>query len=227
MNQNTIAANPEAGGSALRRAAAASEAYAPTMLQIGWIAFAVSMLGLGMLGFITGDFALNWQPVPADVPGRTTLAYVTAALFWTLGAGLLFDRFKYSFAIATAVAFLVWAILLHGPGVVRDPLNVLPWLGFTERLQVAAGALMLATTQVPGTPFARWGMLVGKDCVRRVPADLRPVALGLCAVHGRHDSGVHSCAPVLGVLHRRRSPRRRHRVPDERARAPRFDSVSR
>ena len=162
MNQNTIAANPEAGGSALRRAAAASEVYAPTMLQIGWIAFAVSMLGLGMLGFITGDFALNWQPVPAGVPGRTALAYVTAAVFWTLGAGLLFDRFKYSFAIATAVAFLVWAILLHGPGVVRDPLNVLPWLGFTERLQVAAGALMLATTQVPGTPFARWGMLAGR-----------------------------------------------------------------
>ena len=162
MNQNTIAANPVAGGSALRRAAVASEAYAPTMLQMGWIAFAVSMLGLGMLGFITGDFALNWQPVPAGIPGRTALAYVTAALFWTLGAGLLFDRFKYSFAIATAVAFLVWAILLHGPGVVRDPLNVLPWLGFTERLQVAAGALMLAATQVPGTPFARWGMLAGR-----------------------------------------------------------------
>ncbi len=162
MNQNTIAANPEASGSALRRAAAASEAYAPAMLNAGWITFAVSMLGLGMLGFITGDFALNWQPVPAGVPGRTMLAYATAALFWTLGAGLLFDRFKHSFAIATAVAFFVWAILLHGPGVVRDPLNVLPWLGFTERLQVAAGALMLAATQVPGTPFARWGMLVGR-----------------------------------------------------------------
>jgi uncharacterized membrane protein YphA (DoxX/SURF4 family) len=162
VNQNTIAANPEASGSALRRAAAAAEAYAPAMLNAGWIAFAVSMLGLGMLGFITGDFALNWQPAPAGVPGRTMLAYATAALFWTLGAGLLFDRFKYSFGIATAVAFFVWAILLQGPGVVRDPLNVLPWLGFTERLQVAAGALMLAATQVPGTSFERWGMLVGR-----------------------------------------------------------------
>jgi hypothetical protein len=145
VNQNTIAANPEAGCSALRRAAAATDAYAPAMLNIGWIAFAVSMLGLGMLGFITGDFALNWQPVPAGGPGRTALAYVTAALFWTLGAGLLFDRFKYSFAIATAVAFLVWAIVLHGPGVVGDPLNVLPWLGFTERLQVAAKHFEAAT----------------------------------------------------------------------------------
>ena len=94
MNQTTMAANPEAGGSALRRAAAAAEAYAPTMLKIGWISLAVSMLGLGMLGFITGDFALNWQPVPAGVPGRTTLAYLTAALSWTLGAGLLIDRYQ-------------------------------------------------------------------------------------------------------------------------------------
>jgi uncharacterized membrane protein YphA (DoxX/SURF4 family) len=162
VNQTTITANPEAGGSALRRAAAAVAVHAATMLKIGWISLAISLLGLGMLGFITGDFALNWQPVPASVPARTTLAYLTAALLWTLGAGLLFDRYKHAFAIATAVTFLVWAVLLHGPGVVADPLKVLPWLGFTERLEVAAGALVLAAAQVPGTPFARWGMLVGK-----------------------------------------------------------------
>ncbi len=131
---------------------------------------------MGLLGFITGDFALNWQPVPAGVPGRTTLAYLTAALSWALGAGLLIDRYKHSFAIAIAVAFLVWAILLHGPGVVRDPLNVLPWLGFTERLEVAAGALMLAATQVAGTPFARWSTLVAR------------IAFG-------------ACLPIFGLSH--------------------------
>jgi uncharacterized membrane protein YphA (DoxX/SURF4 family) len=62
------------------------------------------------------------------------------------------------------VAFFVWAVLLHGPRVVPNPLSVLPWLGFTERLEVAAGALMLAATQVPGTAFARRGMLVGRIC---------------------------------------------------------------
>jgi uncharacterized membrane protein YphA (DoxX/SURF4 family) len=151
VNQSTIAVNAEAAA-----------AYAPTMLKVGWIALALSMLGLGLLGFVTGDFALNWQPVPEWVPGRTTLAYVTAALFWALGAGLLVDRYKHSFAVASAAAFAVWAALLHGPGVVRDPLNILPWLGFTERLEVAAGALMLAASQVPGTLFARRAMLVGR-----------------------------------------------------------------
>lgn len=138
-----ITASSEGDG-ALRGVAAAIEVHAPTMLKIGWISLALSLLGLGMLGFVTGDFALNWQPVPSWVPARTVLAYLTAALLGVLGAGLLFDRYRYAFALATAGVFLVWAVLLHGPGVVADPLNVLPWLGFTERLQVAAGALMLA-----------------------------------------------------------------------------------
>ena len=165
MNQSTIAVDAEAAA-----------AHAPTMLKLGWIALALAMLGLGLLGFITGDFALNWQPVPAWVPGRTALAYLTAALFWALGAGLLIDRYKHSFAIATAVAFAVWAVLLHGPGVVMNPLSILPWLGFTERLEVAAGALMLAATQVPGTVFAQRAMLVGR------------IAFG-------------ACLPVFGLSH--------------------------
>jgi len=162
VNLTTITANPEAGSSTPRRDATAAEGHARTMLKIGWVSFAASVLGLGVLGFTTGDFAMNWQPVPASVPGRTTLAYLTAGLFLILGAGLLFDRYKHPFTLAIAVAFLVWAVLLHGPGVVAAPLDVRPWLGFTERLEVAAGALMLAATQVPGTPFARWSTLVGK-----------------------------------------------------------------
>lgn len=161
MNQTTSTANPEAGA-ALLRAAATAAAYAPTMLKIGRISLATAALGLGVLGFITGDFALNWQPVPESVPGRTLLAYLTAGLLLILGGGLLVNRYQYQFSLAIAGAFLVWAVLLHGPGVVADPLNVLPWLGFTERLEVAAGALMLAATQVPGTPFARSGLLVGR-----------------------------------------------------------------
>jgi uncharacterized membrane protein YphA (DoxX/SURF4 family) len=165
VNQSTIAADAEAAAP-----------HALTMLRIGWIGLAVAMLGLGLLGFVSGDFALNWQPVPAWVPGRTLLAYLTAALFWALGAGLLVDRYKHSFAIASAVAFLVWAVVLHGPGVVVNPLSILPWLGFTERLEVAAGALMLAATQVPGTVFAGRAMLVGR------------IAFG-------------ACLPIFGLSH--------------------------
>ena len=169
-------ANPEAGGSALRRAVAAAEAHAPALLQTGWMLLAGSALGLSVLGVLSGDFALNWQPVPESLPGRTQLAYLTAGSFGILGAGLLVNRYRHAFTLALAAAFLVWALLLHGPGVVADPLSVLPWLGFTERLEVAAGALMLAATQMPGTAFARRSMLIGR------------IAFG-------------ACLPIFGLSH--------------------------
>lgn len=176
MNQTTMLAIPEAGGSALRRAAAAVEAHAPILLKAGWMLLAGSALGLSTLGLLSGDFALNWQPVPESLPWRTPLAYLTAGLFGILGVGLLVERCRHVLTIALAAAFLVWALLLHGPGVVADPLSVLPWLGFTERLEVAAGALMLAATQVPGTAFARRSMLVGR------------IAFG-------------ACLPIFGLSH--------------------------
>ena len=154
-------------------------------------------------GFITGDFALNWQPVPAGVPGRTALAYLTAALSWALGAGLLFDRFKHyvRHRDRRSVSRVGGAPAWTGG---RRQSAERPALA---RLHRASGRSRPAHScwpprKWPGTPFARWAMPVGEDFVRCVSADLRPVALGVCAVHGRHDSGLHPRALVLGVLHR-------------------------
>src|SRR5438552_13762061 len=51
------------------------------------IAFALGMLGLGILLVVYGDFALGW---PAWVPWRGPLVHVAAACLLLGGAGLLF-----------------------------------------------------------------------------------------------------------------------------------------
>ena len=43
-------------------------------------ALALGFGALGVLGVASGDFAFQWEPVPADVPARATLAMAAGAL---------------------------------------------------------------------------------------------------------------------------------------------------
>jgi uncharacterized membrane protein len=96
--------------------------------RLGLPYLAVGLIAAGVFCLIHGTFAMNWQPVPAWVPGRTALAYATAALEVALGAGLLWGRTR---ATASRVLFgfvLVWWLLLDVPSVVAAPLVEGNWL---------------------------------------------------------------------------------------------------
>jgi hypothetical protein len=42
--------------------------------------YAAGAVLLGAIGILTHDFALQWQPVAADIPSRATLALLSAAI---------------------------------------------------------------------------------------------------------------------------------------------------
>lgn len=94
--------------------------------QLARILFAIGMIGLGLLGFVFRDFAMQWQPVPAGVPWREGLAYAAAALMMAGGIGLLFRR---TAALSARVLFpylVIWW-LLKIPAVVNAPLIAVNW----------------------------------------------------------------------------------------------------
>jgi hypothetical protein len=62
------------------------------IMGMGHLAFALMMIALGLLGLFAGDFALVWQPVPSDIPGRTILACLCGALTCVMGMGVLMKR---------------------------------------------------------------------------------------------------------------------------------------
>jgi uncharacterized membrane protein len=108
--------------------------------------FAASMIGLGILGLIYGDFALVWQPVPAWVPGRQVLAYLSAAIEFTAVLALLWPR---TAALASRVLFvyvLLWLLLLRVPELLSRPSVEVSWLGFGETAMLVAGAWALFAT---------------------------------------------------------------------------------
>ncbi|HEY2163335.1 MAG TPA: hypothetical protein VGH04_05060, partial [Gemmatimonadaceae bacterium] len=107
------------------------------------LTFAVALIGLALLTFVYGDFALQWQPVPAWVPDRRPLAYASGVVLLLCGAALLRTR---SSAIASRIFFvysLLWVLLLKVPKVAAAPLIEGNWLGLGEICVVLACAWAL------------------------------------------------------------------------------------
>jgi uncharacterized membrane protein len=84
--------------------------------SVGHAAFASTMIALGIMGLISGDFTVIWEPVPKAVPAREALAYLCAFVCVASGVGLLWQRT----AVATARGLLSY---------------LLPWLLVFRRTQ--------------------------------------------------------------------------------------------
>ena len=105
--------------------------------------FALGLIGLGVLSLVFGDFALQWQPVPVSIPGRTILAYASGAVMILFGAGLLSRRTASLSSSVLLVYTLIWLLLLKLPHVAMAPLQEFNWLGFGEIAMIVAGSLVL------------------------------------------------------------------------------------
>lgn len=106
--------------------------------------FAATMIGLGILGLVYGDFALVWQRIPIEyLPGREYFAYASAAVELLCGIGLMIGS---TTTLATRVLFvflLLWVVLLKLPAVVMVPQMEATWLGFGEIAVILSGACCL------------------------------------------------------------------------------------
>ena len=111
----------------------------------GQVLFAVSFIGLGILSLGSGDFAMNWQPVPPNIPWREPLAYLSGIMLLGAGLGMFFERARAAATLVLTLNLAVWLVFLRLPPVAVDPANVAQWLGFGETLMlVAAGWILVA-----------------------------------------------------------------------------------
>jgi uncharacterized membrane protein YphA (DoxX/SURF4 family) len=114
---------------------------ATTSLDV--VPLGLAAFGLGVVGLVFGDFALQWQPVPAWLPGRTGLAYIAATALAMAGVAIIPLRTRRAAAVTLASIFTLWLVLLQLPRVVVAPSNFVAWLGVAEIGAIAIGAIML------------------------------------------------------------------------------------
>jgi uncharacterized membrane protein len=131
-------------------------------LRVAWLLFAAGIVTLGVLNFAAADFAFQWQPVAADVPGRASLARIVGVLFVITGTALLVPTTTRIAAAALTLAFWVWELLLHLPALLATGAN---WLGAAELLALCGGSLALfgMTAEHPHTGMRAW--LTGRSAI--------------------------------------------------------------
>ena len=138
-----------------------------TFPALGSKVLAGSMMGLGIVGFVSGDFASVWQRAEiADPSARTFLAYACAAIEFAAGAGLLFPRSMALASGALSIFLSLWIVLLKIPAIVAAPLLESTWLGLAEITVMLIGAWMLFLKSVEEKPQLLPKLLAGKKGIR-------------------------------------------------------------
>ena len=122
---------------------ASTEGPAIRIASAGHAAFAATIIGLGIMGFVTRDFTQIWQPVPKWVPGRTAVALLCALISLGSGIGLLWRRSSPAASRVLFVSLVVWLLVLRVPNLFYEtPVVLVAWT-FGATAVMAAGAWVL------------------------------------------------------------------------------------
>jgi uncharacterized membrane protein len=149
--------------------------------SIGHAFFAATMIAVGMLGLIKGDFAPIWQPVPKDAPAREVLAYLCALIPLVSGIGLLWKRAAASAARVLLAYLLLWMLLFKVRAIFLAPAVEVSYESWGETAVITAGAWVLYAWFGAEWDRRRFGFATGASGVRvaRVLYALALIAFGL------------------------------------------------
>jgi uncharacterized membrane protein len=133
--------------------------------SVGHVIFAGTMIGLGVLGLIKGDFTPIWDPVPEGVPAREVLVYLCAFISLACGIGLLWQRAAAPAARLLLAYLLFWLLLFRVPGLFRG-LTVDHYWSACETAVMVAGAWVLYAWFAAGWDRQRLGFATGDKGLR-------------------------------------------------------------
>jgi uncharacterized membrane protein YphA (DoxX/SURF4 family) len=104
--------------------------------------FAITMMGVGIVGVVNRDLMPVWNPVPGTGTAHDLLVYLGIVVSLFSGIGLLVRRMAASAARLLLAALLVWMLLFRLPNLLREPLFGACWSVFPLAVMLS-GAMVL------------------------------------------------------------------------------------
>lgn len=151
------------------------------IVGVGHAVFALTMIGVGILGLVQGEFVQIWQPVPQAWPAREALMYLCAAGSLGCGAGLLWPRTAAPAARVLFFYLLVWMLLVKVRFIFLAPTTEVSYQSNGENAAIVAAAWTLLVRLASDWDRKHLGFFSGGNGLRgaRVLYALALIAFGL------------------------------------------------
>jgi uncharacterized membrane protein len=146
----------------------------------GHALFAATLIILGIMGLISGDFGPIWDSVPKAWPARTALAYLCDFICLACGVGLFLRSTAAIAARVLLIYLLLWLLLIKGRYIVLAPLVEGPYQSAGETAVFVAAAWVLYAWLATDWDKKHAGFAVGERGLRiaRVLYGLALIAFG-------------------------------------------------
>ena len=134
--------------------------------SVGHVVFAATILGLGLLGLVQGEFGTFAQPIPKSWPAREALDYLCSCICMASGLGLLWKRTAASAARLLLAYLLLCMLLFNMRLIILHPLVEVVYQNWGQTGVMVAAAWVLYAWFATDWDRRHLGLATGDGGVR-------------------------------------------------------------